>query len=99
MILCDKCSQEIPKLKETKEKETVALIKKLKLSDFGKAKRGSIMDLYYAKLPNKNVICFYYGDNFGEARIMIEGTGRWIASVNFHDETPEQCLKALQKLI
>lgn len=99
MILCDKCSQEIPKLKEAKEKETIKLIKKLKMSDFGKPKRGSIMDLYYSKLPNKKVACFYYGDKFGEARIMIEGTGRWIGSMCFIGETPEQCLKYLQKLI
>lgn len=99
MILCDKCSKEIPKMREERDRQTVALIKKLKMADFGKAKRGSIMDLYYAKLPNKRVVCFYYGEGYGEARIMVEGTGRWIASISFSDETPEQCLKALLKLI
>lgn len=99
MILCDKCSSEIPKMREERDRQTVALIKKLKMSDFGKSKRGSIMDLYYAKLSNKRVVCFYYGETFGEARIMVEGTGRWIASINFTDETPEDCLKTLIKLI
>lgn len=99
MIFCEKCRDEMPKLKALKDMETKTLIRKLKMSDFGRAKRGSIADLYYVTLPNKNVVCFYYGENLGEARIMIEGSGRWLASINFMDETPEQCLKALQKLI
>lgn len=99
MIYCDKCSCEIEKTKQNRLSEVERAVKKLKFSDFGRAKRGSIMDLYYANLPYNKKACLYYGENHGETRIMIEGTGHWLASLNFVDETPEQCLKALQKLI
>lgn len=100
-VYCDECAKKIPPythggLTDKAHADLVRKITKLSYNDFQhKPASGGVR--WEAKI-GKHRICLFI-DSSDNARIMIEGTGRWLASLDFKDETPEAMLEKLQVML
>lgn len=100
-VYCKKCKKKIEpymhgSMSDRVHADVVLKITKLKWSDFHQ-KTASGGKRWEAKV-GKYRICLFI-DTGNNARIMIEGTGRWLASLDFEEETPEALLSYLQKVL
>jgi hypothetical protein len=99
-VLCEKCHTKITAYESenrtVNEKKLIDEICKLTFSKF-RQRNASGGKRYTAKI-GKNEICLFI-DTSDNARIMIEGQGRWLASVDFKGESDEKMLSVLQKIL
>lgn len=100
-VYCEKCKKKIELyigngISDKTHANLLLKIKKLKWADFNQ-KGASGGKRWEAKIDKYRICLFINTSN--NARIMIEGTGRWLASLDFEEETAEKMLINLQKML
>lgn len=101
-IYCKKCKEKIKPhfsggLSDKLHADLILAITKLTWKDFKNA-TASGGTRYQAKIKGK-YFADYFVDSGNNARIMIDGTGRWLASIDFEGETHEDMLYKLQAVL
>lgn len=101
-VFCEKCKTKLEPysfggIGDKQHADLVRAITKLTWKDFKNA-TASGGTRYRAKIKGK-YYADYFVDSGGNARIMIDGTGRWLASIDFRDESHEDMLYKLQEVL